>query len=85
MTRREQALKKILRLERELETTITDPAVERIIREINRLQLVYGITLEEIREKRFGSIYKRLHGQFPFLSQTVIEEIVKSKRLHPNS
>jgi len=50
MTRREQALRKIRRLERQLDTA-SNRAGANIEREINRLQLTYDITMEEIKGK----------------------------------
>ena len=66
MTRREQALRKIRRLERQLDTA-SYARVSKIEREICRLQLVYSITQEEIR----GPVdYTRL---FPFLPASVLK------------
>jgi len=53
MTRREQALRKIRKLERQLDTA-SNRAGATIEREINRLQATYGITLEEIKGKSRG-------------------------------
>ena len=56
-TRRENAIKKIRKLERELEYTTTKRGVESRIREINRLQATYGIGIEDIKtevEREFG-------------------------------
>lgn len=73
MTRREQALRKIHRLERQLEITKTQHALDRIEREICRLQLVYDITPKEIR----GPInYAKM---FPFLSESIIEILEKEE------
>lgn len=71
MTRREQALRKIRKLDRRLEITKTQNAIDRIEREICRLQLVYGITLEEIKGPKD---YKKM---FPFLSDQVVDEMKK--------
>lgn len=69
MVRRERALKKIRRLDKQLDTA-SYRAAATIEREINRLQSVYGITLEEIEGPKD---YRKM---FPFLS----EEIIKAGR-----
>lgn len=50
MTRKEQALRKIRRLESQLDTA-TDHRATKIETEICRLQQIYGITLDEIKGK----------------------------------
>lgn len=75
MTRREQALEKIRRLERQLEITKTEHAVIRIENEINRLQSIYGITMEEIKPKL--SIRER----FPSLPEETIKALEEAEKL----
>ena len=56
-TRRENAIKKIRKLERELEYVATTKGIESRTREINRLQATYGISIEDIKtkvEREFG-------------------------------
>jgi len=51
-TRRENAIKKIRKLEKHLELCTTNRCVENTIREINRLQATYGIGIEDIHPER---------------------------------
>ena len=57
-TRRERAIIKIKKLERELEYIATAKGVESRIREINRLQSTYGIGVEDIHPDRKGFYVK---------------------------
>lgn len=67
MKRREQALEKIRRLERQLDLGPSDRVGAGIEREICRLQYKYGITLEEIEgPKDYAKI-------FPYLPESVIK------------
>ena len=57
-TRREMAIRKIKKLERELEYIATPKGVESRIREINRLQATYKIGVEDIYPHRKGFYVK---------------------------
>ncbi len=66
MKRREQALRKIRRLESQLDTA-SDPKGDKIVKEICRLQSIHSITLEEIRGP------KDYTKMFPFLPEPVLK------------
>lgn len=53
-TRREMAIRKIRKLESELDYKTTAKGVESSMREINRLQSTYGIGVEDIHPDRKG-------------------------------
>lgn len=72
MTRKEQALMKIRKLEGQLDTASTR-AGSKIEKEICRLQLIHNITLDEIKGP------KDLDKMFPFLSKSVIKAMKEAK------
>ena len=51
MTRREQAIDKYKKLGEELERSISRRRIDTILHELGRLEIVYGITTEEIHGK----------------------------------
>ena len=72
MTRREQALEKIRRLERKLDMGPSDQVGARIEREITRLQFKYDIPMDEVKSTD-------LRKMFPFLPESTVRLMEKKQ------